>query len=732
MLDFCLLRCSRLISVLGIGLFCAVVLWFFTERALLPVPDRFSEVLGERQKMPLLARNHAPLVVSYQGLWNTHARVPLHEIPIFLQQAVIVAEDQRFYQHHGVDWLARFSALKQNLLALRAVRGASTLSEQVVRLLHPRPRTLWSRWLEGFEANRLEDRFSKSEILEFYLNQVPYAARRRGVQQAASYYFARHVSSLSRQEMMVLAALIRAPGRLDLRQGQGRIAPVLKRLGQQMIKVGLLDQRSVHQILNDRLQLRTLEGLEVDASHFVRYIQAHHEPAKTPQRTTLDVEIQHLTVKTLRHTLQQLSPYRVQHAAALVVDHQRGEILAWANVAVDQAHQSDIDAIITLRQPGSTLKPFAYALALEKGWTAATLIHDAPLTQMVSHGLHAYKNYSRHHYGWLRLRNALGNSLNIPAVRVAQFVGTGPLLKRLHRLGFEDLDKHPDFYGDGLVLGNGEVTLQQLVQAYSCLARGGECTSLKVYLNEPVRRASVFSSDISAIITDILSDPDARLLEFGDGGLMDFPIETALKTGTSNDFRDAWVVGFNHHYTIGIWMGNLDYQPTQGLSGARGPLLALRTLFAALNQREEPRPLLKDPSLVRADICTDTGLLANASCASRSEWFVAGTEPEESPAMEKKALKPPAKFRLRQPVQGLHVAYDPRLPEHLQSLALILESDWEIQRVEWWVDQQLFATTRTLQAEWPIARGSHQLQVRAWVKGETGEIKTDRVDFLVK
>lgn len=731
-LSFYCIRYRWLIFVGATGVLLSSALWLFTQKSLLPLPDSLSAVMSERQKTQWLTRAGSPLLLSYSGRWNAHARLPVYDIPEFLQQVVIVAEDRRFYRHHGVDWLARLSALRQNLAALDVVRGASTISEQVVRLLHPRPRTVWSRWLEGFEAGRLEDRFSKSEILEFYLNQVPYAARRRGVQQASRYYFSRSVGNLSRKEMLALAALIRAPGRLNLWRDQEAIQAVLRRLGQQIVNRGLLDDESVKQLLADRLSLKKMGGLELEAAHFVRYLQAHTPPSGMPVKTTLDVEVQRLTTETLQSTLRQLSSYRVQHAAALVVDHRNGEVLAWANAAVDQAHHSDIDRITALRQPGSTLKPFAYALALERGWTAATLINDAPLTQMVGQGLHTYRNYSRQHYGWLRLRSALGNSLNIPAVRVGQFVGVSPLLERLHRLGFTDLDQHPDIYGDGLVLGNGEVTLQQLVHAYSCLARAGECTTLKVREDERVQRERLFDAATSSIIADILSDSDARLLEFGEAGLMDFPIETALKTGTSNDFRDAWVLGFNHHYTIGIWMGNLDYQSTQGLTGARGPLLALRTIFAALNQQDEPYSLFKDPNLVRTEICVGSGRKADARCASRSEWFVSGTQPLSAPVAEHIAIEQPPDLRLRQPIQGLQVAFDPRLPPGLQSLSFVAESSQPVVRVEWWVNGQLFTTTPRLQTEWPVKRGRHQLRVLAWVDGDSDAVLAAEVEFWVK
>jgi penicillin-binding protein 1C len=232
----------------------------------------------------------------------------------------------------------------------------------------------------------------------------------------------------------------------------------------------------------------------------------------------------------------------VTNGAVLIVDHLSNEVLAWVNGGnlSEDWPGSRLDGVTTPRQPGSALKPFLYALALEKGWTAATLIDDSPLAMPVGSGLHSYRNYSRVHYGSVRLRVALGNSLNIPAVRTAQFIGPANFLERLTRLGFRSLSQHPDYYGDGLALGNGEVTLLELVQAYASLARQGVFRPLETVLHAPEETPRrVFSEEVSTLIANILSDPEARRLEFGHGNLLRFPVQTAVKTGISA----AWDAG---------------------------------------------------------------------------------------------------------------------------------------------------------------------------------------------
>ncbi len=538
-----------------------------TNADLLPLPASLSPDGSNVRKVQVMDRNYVPLTVTYQNRWNIHDHISLHDIPQFLQQALVVSEDQRFYRHQGVDWPARLHAIFQNIKALDSIRGASTISEQVIRMWHPRPRTLWSRWLEGIEAGRLEKEFSKSEILEFYLNQVPYAGRRRGVVQAARDFFDRDPDTLSTKEMLALVVMVRAPTRLDVRKNPQRLLRSIEQLADRLLKYGIIDKRQYTTIRTADLKSREAV-LPVRAEHFVQYGYQLQPPSgvrgKGRLRTTLDSGLQHIVQTILDNRLKDLSNRGAKNGAVLIVDHQRNEVLAWVNsgAGLDDVPASWIDAVTTPRQPGSTLKPLLYALALEKGWTAATLVDDSPLSESVGRGLHSYHNYSRIHYGPLRVREALGNSLNIPAVRAIQFVGVDEFLACLHELGIRSLQQHPDYYGDGLALGNGEITLLELVQAYTVLARQGTYHPLKFFMTEEPRREDtrrIFSAETASLIGNILSDPEARRLEFGNGSLLRFPVQTAVKTGTSSDYRDAWAVGFNHGFTVGVWIGNLDH-----------------------------------------------------------------------------------------------------------------------------------------------------------------------------
>jgi penicillin-binding protein 1C len=716
--------CLRLSALLALMALLALTLW--TYKDLRPLPDLAA--VGPVSKPQLLDRHGRPLTVTYENQWNLHDRLALHQVPELLQASFVVSEDKNFFTHRGIDWRARFSAAWQNLRALKVVRGASTISEQVVRMLHPRPRTLWSRWLEGFEAQRLEHRNSKARILEWYLNQVPYAAQRRGVLQAARYYFDRDPDTLSTKETLALAVMVRAPAYLNPRKNRAAVDRAVKRLAIRLQRDGRLSPWQVAAL--GREELRPAVSAEpVDVRDFARYVYEQSACSTPVVHTTLDLDLQRASQQILEQQLRFLRSRHVDNAALLVVDNQCNAVRAWvvghSGATGDRAQ--DYDALLVPRQPGSALKPFVYALALGRGWTPATLIDDSPLRESVGWGLHTYHNYSHRHYGSISLRKALANSLNIPAVKAIQFAGAGNFLETLHALGIRSLDQHPDVYGDGLALGNGEITLFELVQAYTVLARRGRFTPLRVLANntaEPDDRR-VFSEEITSLMGHILSDAQARQLEFGDGSLLDLPVQTAVKTGTSSDYRDAWAMGYNYRYTVGVWMGNLNNRPMKEVTGSSGPALVLRSVLAELTRYEDARPLYFSRRLVRAAVCNDSGLLSDGRCDSHDEWFVPG----HLPARQVAIVEP---VRIRWPSDGLQMAMDPRIPDVEEAFEFQLNHGAGIQKVHWLLDGRLIAQTAEPTLLWPLQRGSHELQARVWPRHRAVPEESQMVHFTVK
>ena len=721
---------SALLScVIGGGIFAALSVY-----NLEPIPETFHAILSSSQHVQFLDRNGEPLSTTYQSNWNIHDTVTLQEIPDFLKTAFIFSEDKRYYHHSGVDWLARIAALITNIKAQRAVRGASTITEQTVRMIHPRPRVLWSRWLEGIEAMQLQRHFTKDQILEFYLNQVPYAANRRGVVQAANYYFNRDLDTLSKKEMLALVTLIRAPSRLDLWKNKKALEHSISRLSDRLVEENILGQQEKEQILSASFQLETRD-LAVNATEFIRHVKrqpllrlAGWPHVKTTLDSTLQARVQTMLDESLRH----LAYRQVHNGAVLIVNHGTGEILAWVVAGKNAGNTPGryIDAVSTPRQPGSALKPLLYLLALEKGWSAATLIHDAALGVPVGNGLYAYRNYSNRFYGKVTVREALGNSLNIPAVKTLLFVGAENYLNFLDNLGFSGFTHHPDFYGAGIALGSAEVTLYELVQAFTAIANQGVFQPLTVFsdglsVSAPYR---VAPPEITSLISDILSDPQARKLEFGEHSLLNFPIQTAIKTGTSTDHRDSWAVGFNFRYTVGIWMGNLDQLPTDGITGATGPVLLLRSIFSELNKRQETKALPIHKRLVKQDVCVNTLQLKTMdhACESYSEWFVPGTEP----VANMPATRPEFPIKLTRPTPGLQIAIDPRLPEQAQAFEFHIQGISDNEIVRWKIDNSEIVMSGN-KYYWPLQKGNHDVQATVW-SGEQLIAEIEKTPFMVK
>ncbi|HEY9547021.1 MAG TPA: penicillin-binding transpeptidase domain-containing protein, partial [Solimonas sp.] len=443
---------------------------------------------------------------------------------------------------------------------------------------------------------------------------------------------------------------------------------------------------------------------ELHAAHFRAFAAreaARMRPGSVRVQSSLDVALQASAEAFLRERLRDLARDGAGQGAVLVVDLDGNRVRAYASADHAHPHGVGIDAVQTPRQPGSALKPLLYAQALERGWRADTTIDDAELRERINGGLHEYRNYSRTHYGTVTVAEALGNSLNIPAVKALQFVGQAPFLERLQALGVQSLTESPDYYGDGLALGNGALTLYELVQAYTALARDGLWQPLTVFddAGPPTPPRAVIERDAARTISAILSDSSSRLLEFGGGGALRFPVRTAVKTGTSSDYRDAWTIAYNGRWLVGVWIGNLSGRATEGVTGARGPALLTRSLLAGL---PPDRPL-------RADMLH--------------------LDPDADAVAPETAL--PASPRITQPFDGLMLARDPRIPDALEALRFELAWRETPVSVRWEVDGRPVAETADTQYDWSLQGGAHQL--RAVVRGVGGrEQATAAVRFTVR
>lgn len=740
---------GRIAKTLWILLVLLLVLGTKTIYDVQPVCAKFDVVIRNQESYRFFDRYGVPLTVTYQTQWNDHDRLSLHKFPEFLVNALVFSEDQHFYDHQGIDWRAKGAALWQNIRARRIVRGASTLTEQVTHLITQRPRSfgskIWHKWLGIIESYQLERRWSKNDILEFYLNQVPFASNRRGMVQAARYYFNRDLSTLTQKEMLALVLLIKAPSAYDLKKSVHQIEKRLASFLQKLEKRGYISPQEREKIQGMPLVLATSQ-LSIQATHFVQYLKQSHSSffEKHPSKrivTTIDGVLQTKIQKLLDERIRRLSYRHVQNGAVLVLNHQTGEILAWVVGQGTGKEGSDINAVLVPRQPGSVLKPFVYALALEKGWTAATLIDDEPLVGPVGQGLHRFRNYSKTYYGPVTVREALANSLNVPAVKTIQYVGVDACLKAFRELGLTTLKADASFYEEGLALGNGEITLFDLLKAYRVFAQkegsrpihgvkdfGEGGSEIPGGENVP------FTPGTISIINNILSDPWARHWEFGVSSILNLSVQTALKTGTSSDYRDAWIVGYNHHYSVGIWMGNTDNSPMKEVTGSTGPALLLRSIFSELNRHDMPEQLSMSPDVVQKTVC-----LKRKSCEAcqwQSEWFkerldkISGEEASEPEVFD---FQPREKSRIgyKKPTPGLLLAIDPRIPLEKQKFEFELDSLGRGNRVQWKLNGTVLDETSTPRLLWPLQGGTHDLEAIIY-QDDVALHTLPRIRFTVK
>ncbi|MCS7210539.1 MAG: penicillin-binding protein 1C [Chloroherpetonaceae bacterium] len=540
-------------------------------------------------------------------------RVSLRELPPYLPQAFIAIEDKNFYSHIGIDFGALLRAAWQNLTALRVVSGASTITQQTARLILRAERSLLDKlWVVLF-ALRMELYLSKDDILEEYLNRAPFGNQTFGVAAASERYFQKPPSQLTLAEAALLAGLPQSPSRYNpfhsFATARKRQEEVLRRL----FALGFISEKELHDALEQPLfepagQLACAKRAFL-APHFVDALLMRGMVPSAPRPaavyTTLDLPLQEACERYVRDHLRRLRFHHVTNAAAIVMDNHTGDILAMVGSAdyFNKEINGAYNGALAARQPGSALKPFAYALALEKGMTASTLLPDLPLSFPIEAPQNPDgvpetffpQNFDKKFHGPVRLRQALACSYNVTAVKVLEYVGVENFYALLKSLGFTTLTSDPTHYGLGLTLGSSEVRLLEMVRAYSIFVRGGRFLPERwvmrlvqpngdtIYLApaQPSEKRYL-SPEVSYLVADILSDNAARRPAFGANSVLRFPFATLCKTGTTKDFRDNWTFGATEDFTVGVWVGNFDGSPMQNVSGVDGAGPIMRDIMMHL------------------------------------------------------------------------------------------------------------------------------------------------------
>jgi len=565
-------------------------------------------------------------------------KLPPGPLPAQVAAAFVAAEDQRFWEHPGVDPVAVVRAALSNLQAGRVVSGASTITQQLARLTYPGPRT-WSRKVvEMGRSLRLDAALRKEEILRRYLDRVPQGNNLTGVETAALAYFGKTATQLSPSEAAVLASLAKAPGRLNpLGRHRHRLLARRDWVLERMAARGFLSRQEMQTARGEPLILSGVAGqrpgFPFRAPHFANLILSGERAGETGAiRTTLNLSLQRQVEQILLSHAGRLRAGGATQAAAVVLDNRGPEVLALAGSLLYGPHDGGYNnGAASWRSPGSALKPFLYALALDQGFTPASILEDVERRYRIPGGEFHPANFDRVAHGPISFREALGNSLNLSAVRLLNLVRQDPYYETLTRLGLiNHKERGPEHYGLGLVVGNPEVSLLQLAGAYACLANRGVYRPLRLRLDQPPgEEVAVFSEQAAYIVSDILADPLARARAFGGAPAMNPPFRLALKTGTSTRYRDCWALAYSPRYTLAVWVGNFDGRPMAQQSGGTAAAPILAELASALFAAAPPEPFLRPAGVTRTQVCAFSGLRPGPNCRHLvEELFVAGTEPD--------------------------------------------------------------------------------------------------------
>ncbi|HJL16497.1 MAG TPA: transglycosylase domain-containing protein [Sandaracinaceae bacterium LLY-WYZ-13_1] len=598
---------------------------FAHPRDALTVTDRHGTAL----------RHHRP--DGHDRRW-----VSIDEVSPHLVDAVVATEDQRFFEHAGVDPRATARAAVSFVWPGRRVSGASTITQQVVKLVYGRPHGLWDKPREIVRALRLEQRFDKRWILEQYLNRLPYGDQVVGVARASELYFGKPVAELTVGEAALLAGIPQAPTALDPRRhpsaAQRRRRVVLAR----MRATGRIDEATHRAALAEPVSIRARSMRPWRAPRLADAALAAWRRGALPRRgralvTSVDLPLQREVERELRAAVEAYATRGVTNAAGLVVANETGEVLAYVGAA---RRGSDVpggwlDLARARRQPGSTLKPFVYELLFEGGGTAATVLDDLSRPRVGGDGaIFTARDYDGRERGPVRARIALSASLNLAALDAASRVGAAPIVARLRALGMDHLDD-PSRYGAAIVLGGADVSPWELAGAYVTLARGGSRVPLSLAPVRAVEPVRVMEPGPAALTRDVLRDPAARRAAFGDDRAALFGAAPfGLKTGTSSGWRDAWTAVFTDAVTVVVWLGDPAGRPLGAVSGFDGASRPAVRVLAAAHRRLPALGRLRDgpvderPTLVSARVCAHTGRLAGPRCVHAvEERFVPGTLP---------------------------------------------------------------------------------------------------------
>jgi penicillin-binding protein 1C len=651
------------------------------------------------------------------GFW------PVEPLPPRVVSATLAVEDRRFWHHPGVDPRAVLRAAWQDLTGLRRHSGASTIAMQVARMQHPEARTLWAKAVEAGTALALTARYGHEAVLAQYLRLVPYGNASHGIGHAARWYFAKPATDLSWAEISLLCAVPRAPAAYNplrpdgLQRARAHAAGILAHLRSQAVMTEAEYQAAIAQLAS--LQPGPAPHRPADALHPILRLGAllaRAEPTHEPDdrlTAALDLRIQHRVTSLLRTQLAGWRDNGAQQAAAMVIQRGTNDVLAAVGSDLyGERRGGAIDFTRTIRSPGSTLKPFLYAAALQRG-----LLHPADMLDDGPGRVGAIHNADSRYLGPLPPGQALANSRNVPAADVLRRLGIGAGFDLFHALGVQALDATPESLGLAMAIGALPTSLDRLTDAYAALADDGVQRGLTWYRGQPEATPQrVFTVTAAREVGLFLSDPLARLPSFARYGSTEYPFAVAVKTGTSQGYRDAWTVAWSDRYIVGAWVGRADAGTMARIGGANSAAELVRTIMLALHGTRPGD--LTDTSLARPEGYAPSSVCAGPAETDRdscSRTLLAWLPPRANPAAETRpdaAQDAVVRLSVITPEAGTHVWRNPESPPAANRLLLRAKTTPHVPQIVWYVDGVPFAMTDPeAPVAWPMQTGEHKFQV---------------------
>jgi 1A family penicillin-binding protein len=668
--------------LLSVFIFIFLFIWYARE---LPSPDKVVRNEGFATK--IYDRNEKLLYDVYENQRRTP--VELNDVPLYLRQATISVEDKDFYTHGGFDPKGYFRQI-YNVIQLHQIAGGSTITQQLVKnAILTNERTITRKIKEFILAIQIERKYSKDQILKMYLNEVPYGSTAFGVESAAELYFNKKVGELNLVESAFLAGLVQRPSVYSpFSSTPTAYVERTKHVLQRMYDDGKITKDLQNEAVKQLADLKFSEsGSSFQAPHFIMYVKKllidrygenMVEQGGLKVTTTLDLDLQNKAQTIVADEIAKVEKYHITNGAAMVMDPKTGEILVMVGSKNydDPNYDGKVNVTVSSRQPGSAIKPVTYATAFKKGLTPATMIMDVK-TSFPGGDKPEYVpvNYDGKFRGPVQIREALASSLNIPAVKVLAKVGIKEMMQQAFDMGLTTLEptsENLSRVGLSVTLGGGEVRLIDLVSAYSAFANTGlkiePIAILKVTDkngkiledNKPVTGRRVLTPEQSYLISNILSDSKARLLTFSPGSYLEFnDRQVAVKTGTTNDKRDNWAIGWSPSFIAGVWAGNNDNTPmvqvSSGVSGASPIWRKIMNEALKLKPKEDfPVP----ENIVTAEVDTISGYRSHDGFSSKIESFIKGIEPKNDDPIHAKIKVCRGSGNLATPIDILRGDYE--------------------------------------------------------------------------